>query len=210
MCISKSPRKKVPNMNNTPTETNIETLHQNFDVTEYKKLVEGMASKIALKYLPDEIDVNDLIQRGWLEVINCLDSYDENAGVKFSTYFYTAVSRGMIKEAEFQKNSSGVSGYEESRKQRAVSIDEEGIESYFAYDSEEVVLENEEINSLRKAMSFLDELERQVLKKTFGIGCEKCPVAKKIAKELGVTEREVNKAHERGMEKIKEFMNGGK
>ena len=169
-----------------------------------------MASKIALRYILDEIDINDLIQRGWIEVINCLDTYDENAGVQFSTYFYKAVSRGMIEEAQFQINRSGLAGFKKFQKRKTVSIDEEGIEPYLAYDSEEVVLENEQIKELRKAMSFLDELERQVLKKSFGIGCEKCPVAKKIAKELGVTEREVNKAHERGMEKIKEFMNGGK
>ena len=127
-----------------------------------------------------KLSEEDLRQRGWLELIEAAGRYEAEKGAKFTTYAYRAVAEGIRREAIFQMDRSGVTGKNGAVLADRVSIDGE------------------------------DSVIRKVLYMAYGIGCERCANAGKIARELGMRELEVKRALQSGKRKLEELADGRK
>ena len=63
----------------------------------YVHLVKYNAERIAAK-LPDEVDVNDLVSAGIFGLVNAIDAFDLERGVKFETYCAPRVRGAILDE----------------------------------------------------------------------------------------------------------------
>ncbi len=65
---------------------------QEDDVKQFSKLI----TSIAKRYTIDEELQNDLIQEGYLGLLQAEKNYDESKGVKFLTYAYNYINYNML------------------------------------------------------------------------------------------------------------------
>ena len=79
-------------------------------------------------------------------------------------------------------------------------------EAYFLLETECADRERDE--QLREDLQLLTEREKKVLYMAYGIGCERCAKAGKIAKALGMRELEVRRALQSGKRKLEELADG--
>ena len=162
-----------------------------------------------------KLSEEDLRQRGWLELIEAAGRYEAEKGAKFTTYAYRAVAEGIRREAIFQMDRSGVTGKNGAVLADSVSIDGEdsvirkiSVEAFFLSDAERE--ERESAEQLREDLRLLTENEKKVLYMAYGIGCERCANAGKIARELGMRDLEVKRALQSGKRKLEELADGRK
>ncbi|MDH5559253.1 MAG: FliA/WhiG family RNA polymerase sigma factor [Deltaproteobacteria bacterium] len=64
-------------------------------VLEYAPMVKFIANRLAAR-LPSEFQVDDLIQSGMIGLLEAMDKFDENKGVKFKTYAEFRVKGAML------------------------------------------------------------------------------------------------------------------
>lgn len=185
------------------------------NINEYQRYIESIVKKIVYMFPDAQLSAEDLRQRGWLELIEAKGRYDTEKGVKFTTFAYKAVETGIRKEAIFQINRSGVNSKNFIALTESLSFDEEGniaqkisADEFLTSDAEDEGGESEEW--LQGALQLLSELEREALFMSFGIECERCASAKKIAKKLDVSELEVKRALASGKRKLEELSDGRK
>ena len=79
-------------------------------------------------------------------------------------------------------------------------------EAYFLLEKECADRERDE--QLREDLQLLTERKKKVLYMAYGIGCERCANAGKIAKALGMRELEVRRALQSGKRKLEELADG--
>lgn len=77
-------------LNSGPEKTNI----RNFLIEKYQHLVKAIAAKIHAR-LPDEVDIEDLVAVGIFGLIDAINGFDLNRGIKFETYSAPRI-RGAI------------------------------------------------------------------------------------------------------------------
>lgn len=185
------------------------------NTNEYQKYIESIVRKIVSLFPDAQLSAEDLRQRGWLELMEAAGRYDAEKGVKFTTYAYRAVEEGIKREAIFQMDRSGVTGKDNAVLADCVSIDgENGILEKLSEDalllSDAAREERESAEQLREDLQLLTENEKKALYMAYGIGCERCANAGKIAKALGIRELEVKRALQSGKRKLEELANGRK
>ena len=178
---------------------------------EYQRYIESIVRKIVGMFPGMQLSKEDLRQRGWLELIRAAGRYDEEKGVKFTTFAYMAVMEGIREEVLFQIDRSGVTGKDGAAD--CVSVDEgSGVirklseEAFFRSEAE--CADRERKEWLREGLQLLTESEKKVLYMAYGIGCERCANAGKIAKALGMRELEVRRALQSGKRKLEELADG--
>lgn len=70
---------------------------RNFLVEKFQHLVRYNAEKLRKK-LPDEVDVNDLAQAGMFGLMDAIDTFDLERGVKFETFCARRIQGAMLDE----------------------------------------------------------------------------------------------------------------
>ena len=185
------------------------------NTNEYQKYIESIVRKIVSMFPDVQLSAEDLRQRGWLELIEAAGRFDTEKGAKFTTFAYRAVEEGIKKEAIFQIDQSGVTGRECIVLTDAVPFDEDSdvvwevsADAYIFWDAEHA--RRDSIQDLRKDLKLLTQNEKKVLFMAYGIGCERCANAKKIAKAFGMRELEAKRALQSGKRKLEELANGRK
>lgn len=68
-------------------------------VSKFTPLVHKVARKCTV-----HIDHDDLVQNGFLGLMNAIEQFDPSLGVSFITYAYTSISRVMYRESNTQRN----------------------------------------------------------------------------------------------------------
>lgn len=181
---------------------------------EYDKFIKSIAKKVVREFDGVHFSEDDLCQRGWIELIKAADRYEKEKGVKFTTYAYKSVEEGIRDEAIFQMNRGGMTGKDKIAPADFVSMDEEkGIAEMISEQRLSALddgQEDESIGELRTGLKLLTEKEKKVLYAMYGIGCERCSSAKKIAGLSGMRELEVKKLQESGKRKLRELLDGRK
>lgn len=180
---------------------------------EYQRYIESIVRKIVGMFPGAQLCKEDLRQRGWLELIRAAGTYDADRDAELTTYAYKAVAAGIRREAFFQIDRSGVTGKDGAAD--CVSIDEgSGVirklseEAFFRSEAEHTDREKKE--QLREDLQLLTEQEKRVLCMAYGIGCERCADAGKIAGALHMRELEVRRALQSGKRKLEDLADGRK
>lgn len=177
---------------------------------EYQRYIESIVRKIVGMFPGAQLCKEDLRQRGWLELIRAAGMYDADRDAELTTYAYKAVAVGIRNEALFQIDRSGVTGKDGAAD--CVSIEEDSViwklseEAFFRSEAEHTDREKKE--QLREDLQLLTEQEKRVLCMAYGIGCERCADARKIARALDMRELEVKRALQSGKRKLEELADG--
>ena len=188
---------------------------------------------IANKYSKLGFNYNDLVIEGMLGLFISLDKYDTNKKIKFGTYAYFWIRAKILTFiTKFSSILSGVNQYSQNKiKQKYNKNDEEEEPIFYNHnkllreisldqkvyeDSDlsdfipfDISIENDEIDQefleiMRIAMSFLTEQERFVIEKRYLI--ENAMSMQEISNHLGVSYETVRKAQKKAIDKIKTFI----
>lgn len=156
------------------------------DVENYLPFVEAIAYRMARK-LPRHLDPRDLIQQGFIGLLDAADRFHPGHGVKFQTFAYRRVS-GAIYDALRRQNGT--------RKQppelySPSSVNLETPEALFQ--------RNEGAEWVRRAVDQLPDRERLVIQRYYFDEA----TMKAIGFELGIGESRVFQLHARAIRRLR-------
>lgn len=139
------------------------------------------------------IENEDLYQEGMLGLLSAVYSFDESKGVLFSTYATTLITRKMLSALRTanKKNNLPLDSY--------ISIDEKSDICSFTPTPEEMLIYNEEIDSI---LSFVNNNLSKTEKKVFRLNLLGLSY-NEIAEILDCSEKSVDNALQRIRKKIR-------
>lgn len=139
------------------------------------------------------IENEDLYQEGMLGLLSAVYSFDESKGVLFSTYATTLITRKMLSALRTanKKNNLPLDSY--------ISIDEKSDIRSFTPTPEEMLIYNEEIDSI---LSFVNNNLSKTEKKVFRLNLLGLSY-NEIAEILDCSEKSVDNALQRIRKKIR-------
>lgn len=206
---------------------------------------------LSKRYCPTDVDICEVISEANIGMMEAINRFDVNFGVKFITYasrfvvkyiFEFLEDSGFIKQSnrgrihgtidhineEFFRNNGyypNIDEINEEFNKRGISIKDKSdfvkvyVESLdtpvFGYDDDNYINEPGEIDdfdirvdnsivkdNIRKLIETLPDIEKTVVKKTFGFDCQ-CEMTSTIANELGVSEYKVKTYLDSALKKMR-------
>lgn len=148
--------------------------------------------KRAANYYSDEFDFDDLMQEGFIGLLNAIRGYDESAPASFSTFARLCIDRSMISAVR-----RGLRKKQIPRSMLVALGDEDA--PLQGGDPEEAVIDKEDLLTLRRRIDkTLSDRERQVLSlylegRNYG----------EIAERLGISQKSVDNALSRLRAKLR-------
>ena len=159
------------------------------DITDYESTVKAVVNRLLLSRRISQfpIERDDLYQIGWIAVINCVKTYDENRGAKFETYATRAIINAVNKELKRLSD----------RKAYTMTLDSPTKESPMVADEImrrliDAVENSGEFNSLERKifwLKFTDDL-----------------CFTEIGKRVGSNRETVRQLYRKSVRKVKELM----
>ena len=171
-----------------------------------------LVAHIVKKY-NDNSNIDDLISIGTIGLIKGVDTFLNSNGAKMTTYCARCIENEILMYyRNNKKNSKNVSLDE------GIGFDKEGNEITMsdilktpAPDFVENINTKDDINKLRKYMSFLTDREKNIIIKRYGLNNEKEITQKNIAKELNISRSYVSRIEKRALTKLlREFLRNNK
>lgn len=172
-----------------------------------------LVAHIVKKFETNEHDIDDLIGIGTIGLIKGIDTYSLNKKVKLTTYVAKCIENEILMYFRSdKKNSKNISIYD------GISYDKEGNEITILDilktpepDFIEEIYKNDNIVFLREYMKVLNDREREILIKRYGLNGEDEVTQKEIAKEMGISRSYVSRIEKRATTKIlREFIKNNK
>ena len=181
---------------------------------ENGKIVRTIAQQFSNK--PD--DQQDLMQEGYIGLMEAAKRYDPSTGVQFESYacwwvrkymrewiirYGQTVSLPFTNEDIFDHITEDID---------AVLYEEDGDPITFAdciaddTDTDAEQAHQQQLNRLHDAIQRLPVREQEIIRQIYGIGQKKVP-QKQIAQQIGVTPVTIWRMHEKILEKLKKSMN---
>lgn len=159
----------------------------------------------------------DLMQEGYLGLVEAAKRYDPTTGVQFDSYASWWV-RKYVREYIIRYGQTVNLPFTNkdifdhiTEDVDAVCYEEDGDPITFAdciaddAEGEKVWIHQQEINRLRKALQGLSEREQDIIRLIYGIGQDKLPQAQ-IAQQLGITTMTVWRIHDAALKKLKKML----
>lgn len=180
---------------------------------EYQRLIEenlGLAGLLAKSYPDRGLTHDELVSFGFEGLCVAARKFDPERGVKFTTYagwwIHSMIQRGLrnnhcirVPEYTFQKRCP--------RKYRDLAMKAregftlvdttEGCDRFFADAGEHDTFDDDDFESLRDALSMLDERDRQVLTRRYAGHYRHA-----IGRDLGVCAERVAQLEKRAMDRL--------
>ena len=150
-----------------------------------KKVVNKLLLSRRISQYPIERD--DLYQIGWIAVMNCAKTFDENRGVKFETYATRAIINAVNKELKRLSD----------RRAYTITIDKAAVEIPVVADT----IMRKLIDTVETSGVF-DRVERKV----FWLKFTDDLCFTEIGKQVGVSRETVRKMYRKSIAKVKELM----
>ena len=181
------------------------------DMEARNKLIEHnlrLVAHIVKKYDHHKNDVDDLISIGTIGLIKGVDSYSYKNGTRLTTYAAKCIENEILMYYRgLKKHSKNVSLNE------AIGFDKDGNEITLLDvlktpkpDYANEIQDKDNINSLKKYFHVLNEREKEIIIKRYGLNDGKEVTQKDIAKSLGISRSYVSRIEKRALTKIlKEF-----
>ena len=163
-----------------------------------KKLKEfrGMIKSIAIRYCRDEQDIfDDLVVVGEIACFKALDSFDELKNTKLSTYLYGRIDGAIRDEVKTKYKFFG-------RNMQSHPIPIADVEAELSYDIDDIILNRNASEQLKKSIESLSGKEKKVLWLKYWE--EK--TLPEIAKELNMSEPRVSQIHSKVIKKLKQVL----
>lgn len=165
-----------------------------------------LVAHVAKKYQNSDEDMEDLISIGTIGLMKAIATYKENYGSRLATYAARCIDNELLMHFRAKKKTSReVSLYE------PIGTDKEGnqINLLDIVESEEVdvVEELEKKRQTRKMMelvpSVLNERERFIVSRRYGLYDKKPMTQREIADALGISRSYVSRIEKRALGKLR-------
>jgi len=180
------------------------------------KLIEHnlrLVAHIVKKFDYKNVDQDDLISIGTIGLIKGVDSYSEKHGTKITTYCARCIENEILMYFRSNnKNNKNISINE------SIGFDKEGNEITILDvlkmpkpDFAEEIQVKDNIELLKEYIKILNNREREILIKRYGLNNTKEQTQKEIAKDLKISRSYVSRIEKRALTKIlREFMKNKK
>lgn len=180
------------------------------------KLIEHnlrLVAHIVKKFEHQTGDQDDLISIGTIGLIKGVDSFSKSHGTRITTYCARCIENEILMYFRSNnKNSKNISINE------SIGFDKDGNEITIldilktpAPDFVEEIEKKDNILLLREYLGILNERERDIIERRYGLSEKEEQTQKVIAKELHISRSYVSRIEKRALTKIlREFMKKGK
>ena len=187
-------------------------LCKNGDINARNKLIEHnlrLVAHIVKKYEHKKEDCDDLISIGTIGLIKGIDSYTDKKGTRITTYCARCIENEILMYFRSdKKNSKNVSINE------SIGFDKDGNEITFLDilttpkpDYALDIHKKDNINELKKYFNVLNEREKEIIIKRYGLYNYKEQTQKEIANNLNISRSYVSRIEKRALTKmLKEFL----
>lgn len=171
------------------------------------KLIEHnlrLVAHIVKKYDHKKEDIDDLISIGTIGLIKGVDSYSYKHGTRLTTYAAKCIENEILMYYRSDKKHSKNVSINES-----IGFDKDGNEITLLdilktpkpdYASD--IQRKDNIISLKEYFNVLNQREKEIIIKRYGLNNEKEVTQKEIAKELGISRSYVSRIEKRALTKI--------
>lgn len=165
-----------------------------------------LVAHVAKKYQNADEDMEDLISIGTIGLIKAISTYKEDYGSRLATYAARCIDNELLMYFRAKKKMSReVSLYE------PIGTDKEGNQIHLLdiMESEELdVVEQMEMDRQIKKIvklvpNLLDEREKEIIVKRYGLYSQNPMTQREIAAELGISRSYVSRIEKRALEKLK-------
>lgn len=172
---------------------------------------------IAQQFTNNPNDQQDLMQEGYIGLIEAAKRYDPSTGVQFESYASWWVRKymrewiiryGQTVSLPFTNKDIFDHIIEDVD---AVLYEEDGDAITFAdciaddADTDEEQAQQQQLNRLHEAIQGLPVREQEIIRQRYGIGQKKIPQTQ-IARQLGVTPMTIWRIHEATLKKMKKML----
>ena len=175
------------------------------------KLIEHnlrLVAHIVKKYDHKKNDVDDLISIGTIGLIKGVDSFSYKKGTRLTTYAAKCIENEILMYYRSDKKNNKNISLNDS-----IGFDKEGNEITILDilktpkpNFEMDIHKKDNINLLKKYFNVLNDREKEIIIKRYGLNDEDEATQKDIAKELGISRSYVSRIEKRALTKIfKEF-----
>ena len=176
-----------------------------------------MVRTIARQFTKNPIEMKDLMQEGYIGLIEAAKRYDPDAGVKFDSYASWWV-RKYIREYIIRHGQTVSLPFTNKdifdhiiEDIDTVLYEEDGDAITFAdciaddTDTDAEWEHQQQLNRLREAINRLPMREQTIIRQIYGIGQKKIPQTQ-IAQQLGITPMTVWRIQETALKKMKKML----
>ena len=187
-------------------------LCKNGDIEARNKLIEHnlrLVAHIVKKYDHKKEESDDLISIGTIGLIKGIDSYTDKKGTRITTYCARCIENEILMYFRSdKKNNKNVSINE------SIGFDKDGNEITFLDilttpkpDFALDIHKKDNINELKKYFNVLNEREKEIIIKRYGLYNYKEQTQKEIASNLNISRSYVSRIEKRALTKmLKEFL----
>ncbi len=176
------------------------------------KLIEHnlrLVAHIVKKYDHKKNDVDDLISIGTIGLIKGVDSFSYKKGTRLTTYAAKCIENEILMYYRSDKKNNKNISLNES-----ICFYKDGNEITFLDilktpkpDFENDIQKKDNIVLLKKYFNVLNEREKEIIIKRYGLNNEREVTQKEIAKQLGISRSYVSRIEKRALTKIlREFI----
>ncbi len=176
------------------------------------KLIEHnlrLVAHIVKKFESKDNNSDDLISIGTIGLIKGIDTYKQNKSTKITTYAARCVQNEILMYFRSNKKNQNNVSLNDS-----IGYDKEGNEISLidvlkseSKDLADLLHDENNIFLLNKYLKLLDEREKEIIIKRYGLKNHKEMTQKEIAKELGISRSYVSRIEKRALTKmLREFI----
>lgn len=165
-----------------------------------------LVTKIANQFKNMSLDVDDLISIGKIGLIKALDSFDQNKGVKFSTFAFRCISNELLMVYEKLMKEMVKKRFYKCQDDQEYQFLINNLEDE-QINIEEMYLKSEAYQELYETLNKLDALARTILVLRFGLYDYQIHTQMEIANELNVSRSYIAKLEKDALKKARIIAN---
>ncbi len=181
------------------------------DVKAREKLIEHnlrLVAHIVKKYYTQYKNQEDLISVGTIGLIKAIDTYDVDKGARFATYAGKCLQNEILMYFRAQKKVTG-----EVSMNEAIDTDKDGNPLTYAdilatedHIAEDLFTKISSAKAVEYIMKDLDERERKVLIRRYGLDGLTPATQREIAARMGISRSYVSRIEKGALDKIAEYL----
>lgn len=168
-----------------------------------------LVTHIAKMYYHPKVELMDLIQEGNLGLIEAVDRFNPEMGLRFSTFAVWWIRKRILRylgrSEDLVRLDTPIKGEEgEALCLGDTIMDEETILGGPACEGQDTQLEQEESRQqMLKRIERLSKREKEVLMMLYGVTEERALTPQEVAERLGVSPRSVRRIRDKALRRLK-------